>query len=261
MKRLALFLLTLIFSTLILPRIALALSPQEYAAQVIERDLPQTVRWFTQVSEASNKSQAEVYSLYQSALPEAQANHQQGISVKGSVDRMLLLLEGARYFEQIQQAPVEFQNRKDLVLRVLQGAKDQLDRTQFGEDPQVLLEEWYGAVAGMGDVPKFAAELGQVFTELQKRLSLPVLKPTENSADRVAEVDVVVTGEDPGDAATDDNFEQQRFSSYVQAMEVGAVADECQRAVEWKTDRSESCRADAAVECDRNYARQCKKLQ
>ena len=280
MKRVMIFLLTLLLTALILPGIALALSPDQYALQVIQRDLPQAVRWFGEVGTAGSKTQAEVYSIYQSALPEAQKNHQQGISVKGSVERMLLLLEGSRYFEQVQRGSLDFQNKKETTMRILQGAKDQLDRTQFGEDPQVLLEEWFGAVAGMGDPAKFSADVIEVFTELQRLLSDPVMIPVTAKVDatsaddlpntaNVASTEAVATDGDPAAVSAmvesgeklDQSFELQRFSSYLQSVESGSVANECQAATVWQTDRAESCTKDDPIECDRNYARSCKKLQ
>jgi hypothetical protein len=278
MKRALLFLITLILSAVLLPKIALALAPDEYALQVLQKDLPQTVRWFGQIGQASSLTQAEVYSLYQSALPETQKNQQQGISVKGSLERMLLLLEGARYFEQVQKAPLEFQNKKEISLRVLQAAKDQLDRTQFGEDPQVLLEEWVALGAGMGDSAKFTATLIEVFTELQKLLAQPAKVSPEPAAvvkaetpvDSQATTEVVRSDEETAEGAAqtekdelakDENFEQQRFSSYMESLAPAKIAEECRSAILWKTDRAESCQKDDTVECDRNYARQCKKLQ
>ena len=257
MKRLLLFFLILILTSLILPPgIALSLTPAQYAFQVIQRDLPQTIRWFGEVSMASSKTQAEVYSLYQSALPEAQKNRQQGISVKGSIDRMLLLLEGVRYFEQVDRGTLEFQNNKANVMRVLQGAKDHLDRARFGEDPQVLLEEWVGAVAGMENPAKFSDDVVQVFTEIQRLLSDESSASTEmviSDPEAAHEIEL--------NLQQDQSFELQRFSSYLQSVEVGSVTLECQSAVEWKTDRAESCTKDDPIECDRSYARQCKKLQ
>lgn len=282
MQRLFLFLLILMASSLAQPQAALALAPEQYALQVLQKDLPQAIRWFGQLSEASKKSQAEVYSLYQSALPEAQTNHQKGISTKGSIERMLLLLEGARYFEQVQKAPLSFQNKKELVLKALQNSKDQLDRIGFGEDPQILLEEQKAKETEIKDATQFSADLVEVFTELQKLLSQPAMVALENSLEADAEAETetatvqteivaeteseieteIALIEPPKTADKEElSFETQRFVSYIETAESGKVAEECLSAKKWKTDRAESCQSDESVECDRSYARQCKKLQ
>jgi hypothetical protein len=256
MKRLFVFLLTLILACLILPKIAMATSPDQYVQQVLQKDVPQGLRWIKKMARTQGLAQAEVYSLYQSVLPEAQGNQQAGISVKGSLDRMLLLLEGARYFEQVQLASDDFKNKKEAMVRVLQTIKDQTDRFQFGEDPQVLLELWPGADVGDGE--KFSADMLDVFTQLQKILTQPVLTVVEQKVDAEAAVEAVATNEE---AAPAENFEGQRFASYIESAESGKVAEECQGAKVWQTDQAESCQSDDTLECDRSYARQCKKLQ
>lgn len=285
---------------------AFAASPNEYALQILQKDLPRTLRWIGRVNQAQSLSQVEVYELYRSALPEAQGNQQQGISVKGSVERMILLLEGARYFEQIQKAPVDFQNKKEVVMRVLQAAKDEMDRFQFGEDPQVLLEEWRSF--GLTDFEKITADMVETFAELQRLLNEPVIVAVEQKVDAQSvqenleetESAVEVVGNDteatenlvavdkkedeivpvvavapapvteaapaPTPEPTPVNpieiaFEKQRFTSYIQSAEAGQVAGECKDARVWKTDQAESCQSDDSLECDRSYARQCKKLQ
>ncbi|WP_413288033.1 hypothetical protein [Bdellovibrio sp. HCB337] len=285
---------------------ALAAAPNDYALQVLQKDLPRSLRWFGRMNQAQNLSQVEVYELYRSTLPEAQGNQQQGISVKGSIERMLLLLEGARYFEQIQKAPVEFQNKKEITMRVLQAAKDEMDRFQFGEDPQVLLEEWRSF--GLTDFERLSADLVETFTEVQRLLNEPVMVALEQKVDAQSPVEgadegqsaVEVVGNDvesteslvaadkkedgtaPVVAAaptpvvevapaptpeptpmnpTEIAFEKQRFTSYIQSAEAGQVAGECKDARTWKTDQAESCQSDDSLECDRSYARQCKKLQ
>jgi len=298
MKRALIFLLTMLATCLLLPKTAFAVTPDLYALQVLQRDLPQSMRWLGRLSQANNLGQAEVYELYHSALSEAQANQQSGISVKGSIERMLLLMEGARYFEQIQQAPLDFQNKKESSLRLLQAAKDQLDRTQFGEDPQVLLEEWQKQ--GFTDFAKNSADLVEVFTQVQKLLSQPVIAKIEQNVDAQAETEsndevetakssevtpvptpasaisteavaassVATTVADEDSQAsvesastTTDDFEKQRFASYVESAESGKVAEECKGAAVWQTEKRESCQSDDSLECDRSYARQCKKLQ
>jgi hypothetical protein len=294
MKRVVLFLATWVISLG-----ALAFTPDQYASQVIQKDLPRSLRWFGKIVEAQQMSQVEVYGLYQAALPETQVNQQLGISVKGSVERMLLLLDGARYYEQIQRAPLDYQNKKEIVIRVLQATKDEMDRFQYGEDPQVLLDEWKSL--GVTDIAKFSADLVETFTETQRLLSSPVIAPVEQrvdaqqvilSEDSAAGVEMVaaepatentvvaatpVPVQTPAPAVetaaapkeviaptptpNSDSFENQRFNSYVQSAEAGKVAGECQNAILWKTDQAESCQSDDTLECDRSYARQCKKLQ
>lgn len=297
MKRVVLFLATWVISLG-----ALAFTPDQYAAQVIQKDLPRSLRWFGKIVEAQKMSQVEVYGLYQAALPETQVNQQLGISVKGSVERMLLLLDGARYYEQIQRAPLDYQNKKEVVLRVLQATKDEMDRFQYGEDPQVLLDEW--KTLNVTDIAKFTADLVETFAETQRLLNSPVIAPVEQRVDAqqvlsddessegvevvvseaasevVAPVAELATPEPavaepaaplasatpteiiaPTPTPSPDSFETQRFNSYVQNAEAGKVADECQSAQVWRTDQAESCQSDDTLECDRSYARQCKKLQ
>ncbi len=281
--------------------VALAYTPDQYASQVLQKDLPRSLRWFGKITEAQQMSQAEVYNLYQSTLPETQVNKQLGISVKGSVERMVLLLDGARYFEQVQRAPLDYQNKKEIVMRVLQATKDEMDRFQYGEDPQVLLDEWKSL--GVTDIAKFTADLVETFTETQKLLNSPVIAPVEQrvdaqqvlsgdesasgvemvTTDPAATTEVVTPTPSPTPAPKvavaaipvstpaeviaptptpiPDSFENQRFSSYVQSAEAGKIAGECQNAILWKTDQAESCQSDDTLECDRSYARQCKKLQ
>ncbi|MBS1970597.1 MAG: hypothetical protein JSU04_09825 [Bdellovibrionales bacterium] len=302
MKRVVLFLAAWMIS-LGTMAVALAYTPDQYASQVLQKDLPRSLRWFGKITEAQQMSQAEVYNLYQSSLPETQVNKQLGISVKGSVERMVLLLDGARYFEQVQRAPLDYQNKKEIVMRVLQATKDEMDRFQYGEDPQVLLDEWKSL--GVTDIAKFTADLVETFTETQKLLNSPVIAPVEQRVDAqqvlsgdesTSGVEMVTAEEEPA-ATTEavvatpsptpapqvavvatpvsapaeviaptptpiaDSFENQRFSSYVQSAEVGKIAGECQNAILWKTDQAESCQSDDTLECDRSYARQCKKLQ
>lgn len=288
MKRVVLFLATWVISLG-----AFAFTPDQYASQVIQKDLPRSLRWFGKIVEAQQMNQVEVYGLYQASLPETQVNHQLGISVKGSVERMLLLLDGARYYEQIQRAPLEYQNKKEVVLRILQATKDQMDRFQYGEDPQVLLDEW--KTLNVTDIAKFSADLVETFTETQRLLNSPVIAPVEQRVDAqqvipaeesAAGVEMVAaesTAEQVAEATTPaptpeiaatpreviaptptpnpDSFETQRFSSYIQNAEAGKIAGECQNAIVWKTDQAESCQSDDTLECDRSYARQCKKLQ
>lgn len=281
MKRVVLFLATWVISLG-----ALAFTPDQYAAQVIQKDLPRSLRWFGKIVEAQQMSQVEVYGLYQAALPETQVNQQLGISVKGSVERMLLLLDGARYYEQIQRAPLDYQNKKEVVLRVLQATKDEMDRFQYGEDPQVLLDEW--KTLNVADIAKFTADLVETFAETQRLLSSPVIAPVEQRVDaqqalptdESSEGVEVVVSETPSEVVapvveavapkeviaptptpSPDSFETQRFNSYVQNAEAGKVAGECQSAQVWRTDQAESCQSDDTLECDRSYARQCKKLQ
>lgn len=276
MKRVVLF-----FAALVTSLGALAFTPDQYAGQVLQKDLPRSLRWFGKMAQSHELNQVEVYGLYQAALPETQVNHQLGISVKGSVERMLLLLDGARYFEQVRSGSLDYQNKKEIVTRVLQTTKDQMDRFQYGEDPQILLEEWMSL--GVMDFAKFTADLVETFTETQRLLSLPVIAPVEQRVDaqvmptdeNVSEVDVVVAEQTieiavpaPATAAApsatpvpEESFEKQRFNSYVQSAESGQVAGECRNAYIWKTDQAESCQSDDTLECDRSYARQCKKLQ
>lgn len=297
MKRVVLF-----FATLVMSLGALAFTPDQYATQVIQKDLPRSLRWFGKIAESSQMGQVEVYSLYQSALPETQVNQQLGISVKGSIERMLLLLDGARYYEQIQKAPMEYQNKKEIVMRILQATKDEMDRFQYGEDPQVLLEEWRSL--NVPDFGKFSADLVETFIETQKILNTPVMESVEQKVDAqvvppedaaagtemvenqtgstemvAAPAPTPAPSETPSvtvvkaePAASDetmeatptpnpDSFENQRFSSYIQSAEAGKIAGECQNATLWKTDQADSCRSDDSLECDRSYARQCKKLQ
>jgi hypothetical protein len=296
MKRVVLFLAAWVIS---LGATALAYTPDQYATQVLQKDLPRSLRWFGKIAEAHQMSQADVYNLYQSALPETQVNKQLGISVKGSVERMVLLLDGARYFEQVQRAPLDYQNKKEVVMRILQATKDEMDRFQYGEDPQVLLDEWKSL--GVTDFAKFTADLVEVFTETQRLLGTPAIAPVEQrvdaqqllSADEApAGVEMVVSesaaeqGAEtvaaaptevvaasaiseptsteviaPTPTPSQDSFEVQRFSSYVESAEAGKIAGECQNAILWKTDQAESCQSDDTLECDRSYARQCKKLQ
>lgn len=289
MKRVVLFFLTGVLSLLTV-RGALAFSPDQYALQVLQKDVPRSLRWFSKAAQSEELSQLEVYELYQSALPESQANEQLGISAKGSVERLLLLLEGARYFEQVQKAPLDFQNKKEVVNRTLQVAKDEMDRFQYGEDPQNLIEEWRiqaFQLYGM-DFAKFSADMVETFVEVQKLLSAPVMvdveqrvdaqvqneDPNEHSDEDPAEVEVVHTeifSEAPVAVATsalieepplvEESFETQRLKSYVDSAEAGRVAGECLSAQVWQTDQAASCQSDDTVECDRSYARQCKKLQ
>ncbi|HEY8269777.1 MAG TPA: hypothetical protein VIG33_02735, partial [Pseudobdellovibrionaceae bacterium] len=114
---------------------ALAYTPDQYAQQVVQKDLPVSLRWFGKAAQSERLSQVEIYDLYQSALPATQVNKQLGISIKGSIERMLILLDGARYFEQVQKASEEFQNKKELVSKTLQIANDEMNRFQYGEDP------------------------------------------------------------------------------------------------------------------------------
>lgn len=277
MKRVVLFLAALVTSLG-----ALAFTPDQYASQVLQKDLPRSLRWFGKMAQAPEFSQVEVYGLYQEALPETQVNQQLGISVKGSVERMLLLLDGARYFEQVRAGSLDYQNKKEIVTRILQTTKDQMDRFQYGEDPQVLLEQWMSL--GVTDFTKFTADLVETFTETQRLLSLPVIAPVEQRVDAQvmpteelppSNVEVimgeqtieVVETEAPAVTTVmvapepEGSFEKQRFNSYVQSAESGQIADECQTASVWKTDQAESCQSDDTLECDRSYARQCKKLQ
>lgn len=293
MKRVVLFLATWVISLG-----ALAFTPDQYASQVIQKDLPRSLRWFGKIVEAQQMSQVEVYGLYQASLPETQVNQQLGISVKGSVERMLLLLDGARYYEQIQRAPLEYQNKKEIVMRILQATKDEMDRFQYGEDPQVLLDEWKSL--GVTDIAKFTADLVETFTETQRLLNSLVIAPVEQrvdaqqampaedsaagvemvTAEPTSENTTVATPTSKQTPASDlevanapkeviaptptpipESFENQRFSSYIQNAEAGKVAGECQNAILWKTDQAESCQSDDTLECDRSYARQCKKLQ
>jgi hypothetical protein len=263
MKRVVFFFLFLLLSWGVLPQ-AMALTPDQYALQVLQKDVPRSLRWFGRITQAHTLSQVEVYELYREALPEAQENQQEGISVKGSVDRMILLLDGARYFEQVQKAPVEFQNKKEMILRILQATKDEMDRFQFGEDPQNLLEEWQGL--GVKDFEKFTADLVETYIELQKILGEPVMVAVEQKVDAQIEAEDAM-GNDSGVEVVENapqeepSFEKQRFDAYIQSAEAGKIAGECQGALLWKTDQAESCQNDSSLECDRNYARQCKKLQ
>jgi hypothetical protein len=259
MKRVVFFFLSLLFSWS-----ALALSPDQYALQVLQKDIPRSLRWFGQITQAQSLAQVEVYELYRGALPEAQENQQEGISVKGSMDRMILLLDGARYFEQVQKASVEFQNKKEMILRILQATKDEMDRFQFGEDPQNLLEEWQSL--GVKDFEKFTADLVETYVELQKILSEPVLVAVEQKVDAQIESEELPVNESGVEVVEnvpqeEPSFEKQRFDAYIQSAEAGKVAGECAGATLWKTDQAESCQNDSSLECDRNYARQCKKLQ
>lgn len=293
MKRAFVFALTLVLFCMALPATVIALTPEHYAVQVLKKDLPQALAWLKRLAEASSLTQPEAYSFYQSALPEVQENHHQGISVKGSLERMLLLLEGARYFPQAAQAPIEFLDKKEHILKILQIAKDHLDRMQIGEDPQVLLEEWAASTSGNNLGAKFETELLAVFIEMPRLLSqapaavaaeeIPegsgevvfseasgsaeialtdetqVLTESTTKPESQAEVQVVVTKSEQ--SLQDQSFEEQRFSSYVQMAEAATISGECSGATLWKTDRAESCQSDDSIECDRNYARQCKKLQ
>jgi len=278
MKRAGIFLFIWVFSLG-----AFGFTPDQYATQVLQKDLPRTLRWFAKIVDSQQLSQVEVYGLYQSTMPEAQENKQSGISVKGSVERMILLLDGARYFEQIQKAPIEYQNKKEIVMRALQATKDQMDRFAYGEDPQVLLDEW--RALAITDIGKFTADLVETFMETQRILNTPVMAAVEQKVDaqsvqppteeNTSGVEMVVTHQEATEPAvaepvtppapvvvqTDSSFEQERFNSYVQLAEAGKVANECQDARVWKTDQAESCQSDDTLECDRSYARQCKKLQ
>jgi hypothetical protein len=273
MKRAILFLATWVISLG-----ALAFTPDQYAAQVLQKDLPRSVRWFGKIIEAQQMNQFEVYNIYQAALPETQVNKQLGISVKGSIERMVLLLDGAHYFEQVQRGSLEYQNKKEVMIRILQATKDQMDRFQYGEDPQILLEEW--KALGVVNIAKFAVDLVETFTETQKLLNSPAIAPgaqgvdvQETTDDAGASTELVENQQgsseaaavravaEPSPAPDPDSFETQRFNSYVQSAEGGKISGECQNAQIWKTDQAESCRSDETLECDRSYARQCKKLQ
>jgi len=278
MKRVALLLVTWLISLG-----ALAFTPDQFATQVLQKDLPRSLRWFGKIVDAQQMGQVEVYNLYQDALPLTQVNQQLGISVKGSVERLILMLDGARYYDQVQRAPLEYQNKKDALLHVLQVTKDELDRFQYGEDPQVLLEEWRSL--NVTDIAKFTADLVEIFMETQRLITSPVVVEAEGVEVVATESEVASSEEvavtptpSPAESAPTlavapastpvptptpflDSFETQRFNSYVQNAENGSVAGECKSAQVWRTDQAESCQSDDTLECDRSYARQCKKLQ
>ncbi|MGZ3745274.1 MAG: hypothetical protein ACXWRE_16470 [Pseudobdellovibrionaceae bacterium] len=246
--------------TLLLADGVIAYTPEQYAQQVVQKDLPFSLRWFGKIASSDRLSQVEVYELYQSALPETQVNKQLGISVKAAIGRMLVLLDGARYFEEIQKAPVDFQSKKEGVNKVLQLANDEVNRFQYGEDPQALIEEWraqssqlYGA-----DFTKFASDLVEVFTAVEKFLTS---SEVEGLAEEEAGVERESFGENEENEENEEFFETQRFQSYIESAEEGKIAEECQSALAWKTDQAEFCQNDDFLECDRSYARQCKKLQ
>ncbi|MBK9321429.1 MAG: hypothetical protein IPM97_00480 [Bdellovibrionaceae bacterium] len=259
MKRALIFTLTLTLFWLGLPATVNAVTPEVYSSQILKKDLPHAQAWLRRLAEASSFTLVDTYSFYQSALPELQENHHQGISVRGSLERMLLLLEGARYFPQVEQAPLEFHNKKESILKVLQIAKDHLDRMQIGEDPQVLLEEWAAATTAQKLGSEFEADLLAVFSEMQRLLIPSSEQDTNSESSQVAEVQAIDTENDR--IFSDQKFEEQRFSSYVQTAEGPILAEECQAPLRWKTERAEFCEGDDFLECDRNYARQCKKLQ
>lgn len=238
MKWVAFFLLVILSSSLG----TLALNQDQYVQQVLQKDIPISLRWFEGLSRASQLSQVEVYELYRLALPETRENNHQGISIKGSIERMILLLEATQYFAQVQNASIEYHERKENLLMLLQSAKDGLDRFDFGEDPQSLLEEWVSL--GAGPFEAFTSEVVEVFLHLQKLLEGFAMAPDGEKRE--------------GDHSA---FEKLRFESYLGSVESGNVAEECQVAFVWKTDQASSCRSDESPECDRNYARQCKRLQ
>jgi hypothetical protein len=262
------------FAALLISWEASADTADQYALQVLKKDLPLSLRWFGKAAQSEQLDSVEVYSLYQSALPEAQVNKQLGISTKDSVDRMLILLDGARNFEQVQKAPVDFQNKKEIVNRALQVTKDGLDRFQYGEDPQNLIEEWrvQGFQLYGRDFSKFVSDLVETFSEVQRLLSSPVTvvatvaaeqkeDVSEEAVENQPEVEMLTSLPIDENAGDEDSFEVQRLKSYIGSAETGTVAGECQNALVWKTDQAESCQSDESLECDRSYARQCKKLQ
>ncbi|HEY8272299.1 MAG TPA: hypothetical protein VIG33_15515, partial [Pseudobdellovibrionaceae bacterium] len=123
---------------------------------------------------------------------------------------------------------------------------------------QTLIEEWRNPnVHSYGtDIAKFASDLVEVFTAVQKFLhssEIAVVEPIENSSSGAFSPE--------GPAEIEESFESQRLQSYIDSAEGGKVADECQNASVWQTDQAELCQSDDALECDRSYARQCKKLQ
>ncbi len=266
MKRVIFF-----FTVMLISWGALADSPAQYALQILEKDLPSGLHWFSKIAQSDELSQSEVYNLYQSALPEIQANKQQGVSVKGSIERMLILLDGARYFEQVQKAPLDFQNKKELVNSVLQMTKDEMDLVQYGKDPEKLFEERHtqGLQTYGVDFAKFSSDLTEVFTDMQRLLSnTETVASEENIDSQIQNVNQVQSEDFPEDNNADnsedlseESFEGQRLKSYIDSAEVGKVADECLSAEMWQTDAAESCQSDDSLVCDRSYARQCKKLQ
>lgn len=225
-----------------------AFSSQEYALEVAQKDGPRALQWLTRLSAASQLSPVELFDLYRSALPESQDNQQLGISIKGSLERTILFLEGAAYLPRVQDAPEEFQHKKQRVLETLQTAKDGLDRFEFGEDPQILWESWQGG-AGL-NFTQFTSECPEVLGEIQRRLAEPPPAPEEKAAPAEGEV-----------AAPTPSFEEQRFEAYTESALAGQVAEECQGAALWRTDLAPSCSSDESLDCDRRYARECKRLQ
>lgn len=217
-----------------------AFSSQEYALEVAQKDGPRTLQWLTRLNGASQLSPVDLFELYRSALPESQDNQQLGISIKGSLERMILFLEGAGYLPRVQDAAEEFQHKKQRVLETLQMAKDGLDRFEFGEDPQILWESWQGG-AGL-NFAQFTNEYPEVLGEIQRRLAEPPPASEEKPAPTPS-------------------FEEQRFEAYTESALAGQVAEECQGAALWRTDLAPSCSSDESLDCDRRYARECKRLQ
>lgn len=259
-------------------------TPREYSTQVLQKDLPQIATWYQGLSSAQSLGQVEVYELYRQAMPDPQPNQQSGISVQGSVGRALLLLDGASYFSLSQQASPELQKQKEAVVATLQAVKDQLDRFQFGEDPQNLWDEWQKSHPPGDD--GFVKNLTDVLTQTQQMMvqidgmsvgsvvvEAEYTTPGTDDDDGHASVEAEQTSSEPVAPAPDDSietptvkeagvdgFELQRFSSYIENAETGSTAPECQNATSWQTDKAGPCDKDETAGCDRSYARQCKKL-
>lgn len=257
MKRLATLLILFVvtsFGAGLFPT-ARALTPAEYAEQVLNKDLPRGLGWFEKVflvdGLPADQVNAEILTrLYAEALPAPQPNRQAGISPKGSIERVLLLLQGAALFSEVQGASPAYLTARDRVMKILQAAKDETDQIKFGERPEVVFAEW--KELNVGNFAAFSDELETVLVETRR-----VLASMQLPSSTAAAADDVVRSESP---ATEPSFEVERFFSYVEASELGRIAPECESASEWATDQAVRCGSDESAQCDRKYARQCKKL-
>jgi hypothetical protein len=251
---------------------AYALTPAEYAEQVLNKDLPRGLGWFEKVflvdGLPADQVNAEILTrLYAEALPAPQPNRQAGISPKGSIERVLLLLQGAALFSEVQAASPAYLTARDRVMKILLAAKDGTDQIKFGERPEVVFAEW--KELNVGNFAAFSDELETVLVETKRVLAsiqvpsstAPTTMAASSSGNEGSEasaaVDDVVRSEPP---TTERSFEVERFFSYVEASELGRVAPECESASEWATDQAVRCGSDESAQCDRKYARQCKKL-
>jgi hypothetical protein len=278
---------------------SIAITPDEYAQQVIDKDLPRSLGWLEKLNAVTTAEVPELPSLYREALPAPQPNWHSGISIKGSIERVLLLVDGSQLFSVVQGAPSNFQLARRRVQNVLQAAKDQTDQFKFGEAPAVLFQQWQKR--GF-DFSSFSREIGLVMSEIHRLLADAMLNKAEteqvNTGEVVATNSRPVTEDEAANqapekvkaplnedqAATDEvpevgplmasthseasteaqnplsEFDQQRFFAYVEASETGRIAPECVNARTWSTDQASRCESDDKPGCDRIYARQCKKL-